>query len=86
MERTSTEGQFSITFSLIKGYRYRFAFLERPKDTAVVDKTQPYNYCQRLLPFGLTETNFIEVEVEENVMTKEFSVDNGVLDEAGPDM
>ena len=27
-----TEGQFKVQLRLIKGYRYRFAFLERPSD------------------------------------------------------
>jgi hypothetical protein len=33
-----------------------------------------------MLPFGLTETNYIEVEGDS--ASKEFTVENGVLDEA----
>jgi len=44
------------------------------------------SHCSRILPFGLTETNYIEVPSDQNQASKEFITDNGILDEASPDL
>ena len=52
-----------IELSLLPGYKYRYCFFERPSDRPIVDKGfgKKWSQVQRSLPFGLRESNFLEV-------------------------
>jgi hypothetical protein len=45
------------------GFKYRYCFFERPSDRPIVDKGfgKKWSQVQRSLPFGLRESNFVEV-------------------------
>ena len=58
-------GRYSVELKLMKGFRYRFCFFERPGDQPIVDKSgrhAQWSASERYLPFGLKETNYIEVQ------------------------
>jgi hypothetical protein len=60
-------GFFTIDLKLVKGFKYRFCFFLQPEDRPIVDKNHiAWSVCHRELPFGLKESNYLEVKIGEN--------------------
>ena len=54
---------FACNLNLIKGYSYRYCFIDRDApDSPIIDQSLPSSSTNRILPFGLTKTNCLEVQ------------------------